>query len=102
MDTKKNLEGKKGLGIGVFIIVVLISLIILTSMYGDKNHLFPSANLIFLGIIILISYFFEYNSFIFRFIISIFGGIRGLSKNKKWAIFWGIFISIGGVLYLFV
>jgi len=107
MSNYNNIEKKNtGLLIGVLIIfsfIVLHAFILKNSPEfgpGKKglSQILMGIEFIYLSLIILASYFFTNKSFLFRAIMKIAGGIRGLSQNRKCAFFWASFIFIFGIL----
>jgi len=55
---------------------------------------------IFIATMLVISYFYSYKSFVLRFLLNSFGGIRGLSDDKRCIFFWVVFFALFGVILL--
>jgi hypothetical protein len=92
----------------LLIIIILSALLYLlnslnvisVNILKQSSRIYDCLFFLILSLLIIISYFFESKSNIFKFIMYIFGGIRGWSSNRKCAIFWSLVFFIGSIIYL--
>ena len=86
----------------LLVIIILIALLYLLNslnlininIFKQSSRIYDCLFFMILSLLIIISYFFESKSNIFKFIMYIFGGVRGWSSNRKFAIFWSIVFLI--------
>lgn len=103
--TTKVKEYKRRLILGIVILLIIIPLYFYSGINGYKTGLITKGSytvlfgidLILISLLIIISYFFEKECFLFRSVIKMTNNIRGLGSNPKYSFFWASFVGIFGI-----